>query len=104
MEADLYQMLSEHFQSIAGNIEEYVRDFLRIYRESDREANAQKQINELRTQLTKEKNKREKLLDLYTEGDISRDEFRERKEAMIAGLNKFLRVYYGKVMELYSET
>ncbi|MBQ3937165.1 MAG: IS110 family transposase [Ruminococcus sp.] len=25
------------------------------------------------------------------------------KEAMIAGLNKFLRVYYGKVMELYSK-
>lgn len=25
------------------------------------------------------------------------------KKAMIAGLNKFLRVYYGKVMELYSE-
>lgn len=25
------------------------------------------------------------------------------KEAMIAGLNKFLRVYYGKVIELYSE-
>ena len=24
------------------------------------------------------------------------------KESMIAGLNKFLRVYYGKVMELYS--
>ena len=78
MEKDLYEMLSAHFQSIAGNIEEYVRDFLRIYRESDREANAQKQINELRTQLTKEKAKREKLLDLYTEGDISRDEFRER--------------------------
>lgn len=26
------------------------------------------------------------------------------KEAMIAGLNKFLRIYYGKVIELYSET
>ena len=25
------------------------------------------------------------------------------KEAMVAGLNKFLRVYYGKVMEFYSE-
>jgi len=25
------------------------------------------------------------------------------KEAMIAGLNKFLRIYYGKVMELYSK-
>ena len=71
-------MLSEHFQSIARNIEEYVRDFLRIYWESDSEANAQKQINELRTQLTKEKAMREKLLDLYIEGGISRDEFRER--------------------------
>ncbi len=25
------------------------------------------------------------------------------KEAMIAGLNKFLRVYYGKVSELYED-
>lgn len=24
------------------------------------------------------------------------------KETMIAGFNKFLRIYYGKVMELYS--
>ena len=26
----------------------------------------------------------------------------EFKEAMIAGLNKFLRIYYGKVTELYN--
>ncbi len=78
MESDLYRMLSEHFQKIAGDIEEYVRDFLRVYRESDREANAQKQINELKARLAKECAKREKLLDLYTEGDISREEFRER--------------------------
>lgn len=25
------------------------------------------------------------------------------KEAMIAGLNKFLRIYYGKVSELYDD-
>lgn len=33
-----------------------------------------------------------------------RSEGKCAKEAMIAGLNKFLRVYYGKVMELYSIT
>lgn len=33
-----------------------------------------------------------------------RGEGKGGKEAMIAGLNKFLRVYSGKVMELYSET
>ncbi|MDE5770930.1 MAG: IS110 family transposase [Ruminococcus sp.] len=33
-----------------------------------------------------------------------RTEGKSTKEAMIAGLNKFLCVYYGKVMELYSQT
>lgn len=33
-----------------------------------------------------------------------RAEGKSAKEAMIAGLNKFLRVYYGKVTELYSQT
>lgn len=32
-----------------------------------------------------------------------RSEGKSGKEAMIAGLNKFLRVYYGKVMEVYSK-
>ena len=31
-----------------------------------------------------------------------RSEGKSSKEAMVAGINKFLRVYYGKVMELYS--
>lgn len=31
-----------------------------------------------------------------------RSEGKSAKEAMVAGINKFLRVYYGKVMELYS--
>lgn len=33
-----------------------------------------------------------------------RDEGKSAKEAMVAGINKFLRVYYGKVMEFYSIT
>ena len=32
-----------------------------------------------------------------------RSEGKSGKEAMIAGLNKFLRVYYGRVSELYRE-
>ena len=32
-----------------------------------------------------------------------RSEGKCAKEAMISGLNKFLRVYYGKVMEIYSQ-
>ena len=93
-EADLYQMLSEHFQSIAGNIEQYVKDFMRIYRESNREAGIQKQINELKARLTKETAKREKLLDLCTDGMISKAEFRKRNDSanvLIAQLEDDIR-------------
>ncbi|WP_028516892.1 recombinase family protein [Ruminococcus flavefaciens] len=82
MEEDLYKMLSEHFQTIAGNIDEYVTDFMRIYRESGRDTGLQSQINHLTSSLTKEKAKREKLLDLYTDNIISRDEFRERNDSV----------------------
>jgi DNA invertase Pin-like site-specific DNA recombinase len=82
MEEDLYKMLSEHFQTIAGNIDEYVTDFMRIYRESGRDTGLQRQINDLTSRLTKEKAKREKLLDLYTDNIISRDEFRERNDSV----------------------
>lgn len=82
MEEDLYKMLSEHFQTIAGNIDEYVTDFMRIYRESGRDTGLQGQINHLTSSLTKEKAKREKLLDLYTDNIISRDEFRERNDSV----------------------
>ena len=75
-------MLSEHFQSIAGNIDEYVTDFMRIYRESEREVNIQRQINEMTAHLTKEKAKRDKLLDLYTDNYISREEFCERNDGI----------------------
>lgn len=33
-----------------------------------------------------------------------RSEGKSAKEAMVDGINKFLRIYYGKVMELYSIT
>ncbi len=81
MEDDLYKMLSDHFKLVAGNIEEYVAEFLRIYKETNTEVNTQRQINELKVKLDKEKAKREKLLDLYTEEMISKQEFKSRNDS-----------------------
>lgn len=80
MEKDLYLMLSDHFKLVADNIEEYVADFLKIYTETNAEENSMKQINDLKAQLEKEKAKREKLLDLYTEDVITREEFKKRND------------------------
>ncbi len=39
---------------------------------------------------------------IYEFIEKKRSEGKCDKEAMIAGFNKFLRIYYGKVIELYS--
>ena len=64
-------MLSEHFKNISENIEDYVSTFLKIYREADTSANTMRELDSLRNRLEKEKAKREKLLDIYTDGMIS---------------------------------
>lgn len=81
LEEDLYKMLSEHFKNIAENIEDYVDTFLKVYREADTSSNAQKELDSLRARLEKEKAKREKLLDAYTEDLITKAEFKERNDA-----------------------
>lgn len=81
LEADLYKMLSEYFKDISENVEEYVSDFLKIYRETDVDGNTQKEIDSLKARVEKEKAKREKLLDAYTEDMISKAEFKERNTA-----------------------
>ena len=74
-------MLSDHFKNISENIEDYVSTFLKIYRETDTSSTTQRELDLLRNRLEKEKAKREKLLDIYTEGLISKAEFKERNDA-----------------------
>lgn len=80
LENDLYQMLSEQFRQVAGSIEEYVRDFLKVYDETAYENNTAQKLGELQARLDRERQKRDKLLDLYTDDIITREEFRKRND------------------------
>ena len=82
MEKELYTILSDYFKGIAENIEEYVNDFIKIYTECDKDVTTQKQINDLKHKIIKEKCKKEKLLDLYVDGLINKKEFSDRNEAL----------------------
>ncbi len=102
MENELYKMLSEYFKDIAENIEEYVNDFIRIYTECDKDATHQKQINDIKARIDKEKYKREKLLDLYVDGSIEKKEFAERNDSinvLISQLEENLFELEGKAQE-----
>ncbi len=78
LEEELYLMLSDMFKDIAENLQDYIQTFLNIYKETNVEDNMRKQIDSLKIQLTKENSKREKLLELYMDGNISKDEFVKR--------------------------
>ena len=102
MENELYKMLSEYFKDIAENVEEYVNDFIRIYTECDKDATHQKQINDVKARIDKEKYKREKLLDLYVDGSIEKKEFAERNDSinvLISQLEENLFELEGKAQE-----
>ena len=78
MENELYSVLSDYFIDIAENIDEYVTDFLRLYDETERADDQAKQIDMLKAKLSKENTKRDKLLELYVDGTITKSEFSER--------------------------
>ena len=102
MENELYKMLSEYFKDIAENVHEYVNDFIRIYTECDKDTTHQKQINDIKAKIDKEKYKREKLLDLYVDGSIEKKEFTERNDSinvLISQLEENLFELEGKAEE-----
>ncbi len=78
MENELYSVLSDYFIDVAGNIDEYVTEFLRIYDESERADDNARQIETLKARLEKENAKRDKLLELYVDGTITKSEFSDR--------------------------
>lgn len=80
MENDLYTILSTYFKNITENLEDYIQTFLKIYKETNIDTSSRKQISTLKSRLEKEKAKREKLLDAYTEDIISKSEFKERND------------------------
>ena len=60
------------------NIEEYVDSFIQIYQESDKDTVNQRKVQSLKNQLEKERNRRNKLLELLEEDIITKKEFKER--------------------------
>lgn len=78
MEKELYTMLSDFFIDMAENLEDYIETFLKIYTEADRTQEARREINALKVKLEKEIRKRDKLLELYMEDTITKDEFSKR--------------------------
>ena len=79
---------AEDFKTVAAlrllkeNVEEYVNDFIKIYKQSDKTSTSERKINDVKTRIDKEKNKRDKLFDLYVDGSMEKKEFTERNDVI----------------------
>lgn len=80
LESELYDILSKTFKDISDNLQEYITTFIEIYKNTGSDKNLVKQIESLERQLYIETNKREKLLELYIDGVVNKQEFTKRND------------------------
>lgn len=80
LESELYQMIGEFFHSVIPNIEEYVDNFISVYQKTDSSAKSRQRVRELEDKVSREKIRKDKLLELCLDGVISKDEFKKRKD------------------------
>ena len=102
MESELYSLISDYFKEVSQNIDDYISTFLRIYSEADTNDANQKQINKINAELTKQKLRRDKILDLYADGIIKKSELKERNDLiniLISDLSKDLEYYKNKAID-----
>lgn len=87
LECDLYRIMGDIFKEIlqifSGDIDEFIKPLL----DNSNSSAIQKKISALSATLQKEQSKREKLLDLYTEGVIDKVQFGERNDILTSSIN-----------------
>ena len=80
LESELYSMLSDVFSDMHDNILSYIDTFIEIYKSENKDSNLEIKIASLKSRMMAEEKKREKLLEIYVEGEISKREFVKRND------------------------
>lgn len=89
MEKDLYCILSNCFRLISELLSDNIDEFIKPFLDGSSSGENKKRIYELENLLLKEQNKKAKLLDLYTDGIITKSDFREQNELVNSRIVKY---------------
>ena len=81
-ETELYDILGTVFSELSEKIDEYIESFVSLYESDSTDDPNAKKIEALQKELEKAESKKEKLLDLYTDDAITKDEFKRRNEEL----------------------
>lgn len=81
-ESELYSILGEFITRISGNIDEYIEKFIQSIAIGQAEKNTSAEIKRINEKISSLEKKKEKLLDLYTDEIITKEEFKERNDSL----------------------
>lgn len=79
-ETELYEILSKFFISMIDDINDYIDTFLEVYKKYDETQQIDAELQKLNTEITKIEKKKECLLDLYTDGSLTKTDYRKQND------------------------
>lgn len=79
-ETELYEILSKFFISMIDDINDYIDTFLEVYRKYDETQQIDIELKKLNTEMTNIEKKKECLLDLYTDGSLTKTDYKKQND------------------------
>ncbi|OQA47440.1 MAG: hypothetical protein BWY47_01427 [Bacteroidetes bacterium ADurb.Bin302] len=89
-ESEIYDILSDCFTRLLDSIDEYTVEFIKICKKIIEENNSQESIDRLATERNNIEHKKEMLLDLYMNGDISKEDFKKQNSKLSSSLEDII--------------
>lgn len=81
-ETELYQILKSYILSVADDMEGYIDEFIEIFQRTGLDTDSKEQVALAEKEIERLNLKKEKLLELYTDGMITKAEFGKRNDAL----------------------
>ena len=86
---EIYEILNKFFKLFATDVDEYIDDYIDIFNKSSRVETLSKQINDLNKQIEKLQKRKQKILDLYTDDLITKNDFVAENSKIVKQLDEF---------------
>ena len=79
-ETELYEILSKFFISMIDDINDYIDTFLEVYKKYDETQQIDIELKKLNTEMANIAKKKECLLDLYTDGSLTKTDYKKQND------------------------
>lgn len=87
-ETELYLLMYKFFLKFSQQINEFIGEYMTLIQSTDMQCQTAKRIQKMEDQLAHEQTKRDKIMDLYAEDLISKEDFLQKNESIIAVIHE----------------